>query len=168
MGFTTRITVHKHFRPAIFIPVSISTKADVPDRLADYHTSATNVEDLAIWQYNVECNHLQPQLFQLPLLTPVKIDKLEQLLTGHPNKQLVNEVLHRFKYGFSLKYNGLRTGLIHKNLASAFQYPKLLQQHLDKEILLGTVLGPFKEPPLPELICLPVGMVPKMNSKKWP
>ena len=78
----------------------------------------------------------------------------------------MHEVLTGFHQGFQLKYKGARQGRIHRNLNSAFQHAKLLQQHLDKEISAGMMLGPFKKIPLPNLICSPVGMVPKKDSAK--
>ena len=102
----------------------------------------------------------------VPQWTPVKPGRLEVLLQGHPNQALVHEVLTGFSQGFQLKYKGPRQGRIHRNLSSAFQHPNLLQQHLDKEISAGRMLGPFKGIPLPNLICSPVGMVPKKDSAK--
>ena len=57
-------------------------------------------------------------------------------------------------------------GRIHCNLKSAFHFPKQLQQCLDKEVSLGRMLGPFQSKPLDNLICSPVGMVPKKDSDK--
>ena len=51
-------------------------------------------------------------------------------------------------------------------MASAHQFPKLLQQCLDKEIALGRILGPFMQPPIDNLVCSLVGMVAKKNSTK--
>ena len=78
----------------------------------------------------------------------------------------MHEVLTGFHEDFHLKYKGPREGRIHRNLTSTFQHPKLLQQCLDKEISAGRMLRPFKEMPLPNLICSPVGMVPKKGSVK--
>ena len=78
----------------------------------------------------------------------------------------MHEVLTGFCQGFQLKYKGPRQGRIHRNLNSAFQHPKLLQQHLDKEISAGRMLGPFMKILLPSLICSPMGMVPKKDLTK--
>ena len=142
---------------AIFVPVSATIKENAIVLPASSHKSATNVAVEAILPCSAEYElQQQQQLFQLPLLTPVKVDRLEQLLQDQPNQHLVHEVLDSFKNGFSLKYRGPRSGRIHKNLSSAFQHPKQLQQHLDKEISLGRILGPFKQQLLPNLICSPV------------
>ena len=42
--------------------------------------------------------------------------------------------------------------------------PQLIRDWLNKEIQLGRMLGPFKEPPFPDLMCLPVGLVPKKDT----
>ena len=57
-------------------------------------------------------------------------------------------------------------GHIDPNLGSARQFSKQLQQCLTKEIQKGWILGPFKVKPFPNLICSPVGMVPKKEQGK--
>ena len=37
---------------------------------------------------------------------------------------------------------------------------------MDKEILAGRILGPFQKMPLPNLICSPMGMIPKKDLAK--
>ena len=151
----------------ILVSVLTSTKGNATDQIAGSHTNVANVSDLDTISVNAESMQPLPaNLQQLPLLTPVKVDLLEQLLQDHPDTKLVREVIHGFRHGSKLKYKGPRTGCIHNNLTSAHQFPKLLQQCLDKEITLGRVLGPFKQPPLDNLVCSPVGMVPKKNSTK--
>ena len=148
----------------IFMSVLTSTKGSVTNQIAGSHTNVANVSDLDTTPVNAESAQLlSANLQQLPLLTPVKVDLFEQLLQDHPDAILVKEVIHGFLHCFELKYKGPRTGHIHNNLASTHQFPKLLQQHLDKEIALGRILGPFTQPPLDNLVSSPVGMVPKKN-----
>ena len=146
--------------------VSTTTRVSVPEPNADSLTNVANVPDQAIQQQTVEGDQLQQLIQLVPQWTPVKPDRLEALLQGHPNQVLVHEVLTGFHQGFQLKYKGPRKGRIHRNLKSAFQHPKLLQQHLDKEISAGRMLGLFKKIPLPNLICLPMGMVPRKDLTK--
>ena len=142
--------------------VLTTTRVSAPEPNADSHTNVANVQDQAIQQQTVEGDQLQQLIQLVPQWTLVKPDRLEALLQGH----LVHKVLTGFCQGFQLKYKGPRQGRIHRNLNSAFQHPKLLQQHLDKEITAGRMLGPFKKIPLPNLICSPMGMVPKKDSAK--
>ena len=49
----------------------------------------------------------------------------------------------------------------------ATQHPEVASTNLAKEIDLGQVAGPFDDPPLPNLQCHPVGVVPKKHSTEW-
>ena len=51
-----------------------------------------------------------------------------------------------------------------KNLPTAQIDPKLIQEKLAKEVRLGRMLGPFSEPPFMDLMCSPVGLVPKKDT----
>ena len=141
-------------------------RVGVPGPSADFHTGAANVQDMATQQSTVGDTQLCKLVQQVPQWTPVNPECLTQLLQDHPDQQLVNEVVNGFRHGFPLKYNGPHERRIHHNLKSAFQFPKQLQQHLDKEVSLGRMLGPFQSKPLDNLICSPVGMVPKKDSDK--
>ena len=109
--------------------------------------------DKGIQQPTVEGDNLLYLQHLVPQQTPVKTDQVEFLLQGHPNWELLHEVVTGFKNGFLLKYNGPRQGRIHCNLKSAFKFPKLLQQHLDKEVSLHHMFGPFVQSPLQNIIC---------------
>ena len=145
---------------------SISTRVSPQDHNANFHTDAVNVQGMVTLQQTVGKEQLSKLVQQVPQQTPVKPDCLTQLLQGHPNQPLVNEVVNGFRNSFSLKYNGPHNGRIHCNLKSAFQFPKQLQQCLDKEVNLGRMLGPFQQQLLDNLICSPVGMVLKKDSDK--
>ena len=54
-----------------------------------------------------------------------------------------------------------------RNLISATQHPEVVSTNLTKEINPGRVAGPFDVPPLPNLQCHPVGVVPKKHSTDW-
>ena len=54
-----------------------------------------------------------------------------------------------------------------RNLLSASQHPEVVTRNLAKEVNLGRVAGPFTSPPLPDLQCHPVGVVPKKHTSEW-
>ena len=66
--------------------------------------------------------------------------------------------------GFALEYEGPFKFRAPANLPSASQDPQIIRDKLTKEISLGRMLGPFDTSPLPNLMCSPVGLVPKKNS----
>ena len=122
---------------------TITTRVSVCRPNAGSCTNAANVPDQVTLQQTVDEDSLLQLQQQVPQWTPVKADLLEALLQGHPNQSLVHEVVTGFRQGFKLKYHGPHEGQIHHNLKSAFQYPKLLQQYLDKGVKLNRMLGPF-------------------------
>ena len=116
----------------------------------DSHTNTTNASSLVTTKGNVLNSSLQehPHLLQLNEstfcpVTPVRVDRLEQMLVGHPNCKLVQRVVDRFHFGFSLKYNRPRLNRQPRNLPTAFTYNKELSQSVMKEVNLGRMLGPF-------------------------
>ena len=84
-----------------------------------FHTSSVNVFDSDILNTTTEGEPQKPidptQVQSTQLIkhlfkpvTPVNPSLLDQLLQGHSNRVLVQEVVTGFQQGFSLKYNGLR------------------------------------------------------------
>ena len=84
----------------------ILTRISVPEPSVNFHTSAANVADLVTQHQTVAGDNLHQLQQQVPQWTPVKADHLEFLLQGHPNQELVHEVITGFRKGFPLKYNG--------------------------------------------------------------
>ena len=68
--------------------------------------------------------------------------------------------------GFDLEYSGPFEPRTPDNLSTAVQDPQLIKDKLQKEVKLGRMVGPFKEPPFPNLICSPVSLVPKKESSE--
>ena len=51
-----------------------------------------------------------------------------------------------------------------KHFSSALQNPDVIDKSLRKEIEAGHILGPFDNPPLPNLQCSGLGVVPKRDG----
>ena len=151
-------------RGKIFVTASITTNPmGAPNPTACTHTNARDVSNWATQLQPAEINQLQLLKDYKPV-TPVSYRVLGSLLLGHPNRTLVNYVVNGFKSGFSLLYQGPRLGRQPNNLKSAAQFKDKLAVRLRKEVTLGRMLGPFSSPPLHNLICSPIGMVPKKCS----
>ena len=98
--------------------------------------------------------------------TPLNRRQLAELLQHHPDSDAVTYVLLGLKNGFSLEYQGEFKFRTPKNLPTAQLNPKLIRdKKLFKEISLKRMLGPFDTPPFPDLMCSPVGLVPKKDSQ---
>jgi hypothetical protein len=70
-----------------------------------------------------------------------------------------------FEFGFVLNFTDLRRRVEFKNMVSADQYRVELQEKIDKEVKLGRIFGPFLQPPISNLRCNPIGLVPKKT--RW-
>lgn len=96
--------------------------------------------------------------------SPINSNYLDQLLSIYPKVQDAKCLSLGFKSGFSLNFNGPRKRLEFRNMISAFQYTSQVQEKIDKEVQLGRILGPFSDPPMFNLRCNPIGLVPKKQG----
>lgn len=137
------------------------TKDSTKDHTANSNINVVNatVQDI---QLPTAGSTLTDKLYKL--VTPVNSNKLEELLKGHPNQNLVQYMVNGFKYGFALRYQGLLISRHHHSLPTAYTHKKLLMKCINKEMQLGRILGPFSKPPFQPSICSPVGMVPKKDT----
>lgn len=111
-------------------------------------------------------NLLEPHN-QSPLLpTPVKIHRLQFFLSGY-NDECYNQIVSGFQIGFPLHFNGKKYSDSSKNLISAYQNPKVIDDKIKKEIELGRVAGPFSSPPLKKFCVSPLGVVPKKTPGEY-
>ena len=94
------------------------------------------------------------------LPTPVKAERLAAYLTGYEDN-LRKHLLSGFLYGFRLHYHGPLESSHSTNLVSASEHSDMVDQKLAKEIQAGRIMGPFAEPPLPNLKISPLGVIPQ-------
>lgn len=88
-------------------------------------------------------------------------------LSSHPDKKWVACIVDGIRNGVRVGYNGPRNERLRcVNLPSARAYPKPIDIDLAEEAAMGRIAGPFDTPPIPNLICSPVGSVAKKNSEK--
>ena len=102
---------------------------------------------------------------RIKLKTSLNIAAWERESTGHPDDTLV---LDGVNYGFPLQYGG---GPLYndkgppQNHHSARQYPEAIHQYISKEKRLGTLIGPFDNPPFtPWCHVSPLMSRPKSDS----
>ncbi|MEW8547291.1 MAG: reverse transcriptase domain-containing protein [Candidatus Thiodiazotropha sp.] len=98
--------------------------------------------------------------------TPIDLVALEFEL-GFYNCEDREYLLDGFQNGFSLHYEGPRVASEAKNLKSALEFPRIVQDKINKEILAGRVAGPFQECPISSLRISPIGLVPKKTPGEY-
>ncbi|KAI0737010.1 hypothetical protein BC629DRAFT_1267384, partial [Irpex lacteus] len=111
--------------------------------------------------------HNHSQLFRIT--TPIRVNRLEELLSTHPNRDLVDSVLHGFRHGFwpfadepdnfPLMWDAGNPPL--EEAEEVF-----VTQYVTEEENAGRYSFPFGEDLLPGMYSMPIHAVPKPNSDK--
>ena len=99
-----------------------------------------------------------------PPSTPVNIVSLSAELKHHPDEQFTASLIHDLQWGCNIGYAGPRSARITPNLKSAYLHPEAVSAALVKEVSYGHTAGPFPTPPIPNLQCSPLGVVPKKDG----
>ena len=102
-------------------------------------------------------HHRQPTVS-----TPIDVKELNHELCSHPNRNFVTSLISALNHEH-MGYTGPQSPRVSSNRISDSQHLEVVLANLEKEIHLGRVAGPFTFPPLPNLQCHPVGVVPKKH-----
>ena len=128
-------------------------------------------EGTVIVNHSILILHLQyfctafQKRFKYQPQTPVKTDRLAELLQNYPDQTVAANLIQGFTTGFHLHYKGRQRTRKCTNLLSAREHPEVFADKVNKELQLGRYLGPFPYPPVPNLQCSPLGLVPKKGNK---
>ena len=95
---------------------------------------------------------------------PINIPCLAYELAGHPDQHFTSSLLHDLQWGSNLGYTGPRCDRITPNLKTALLHPDAVSEALAKEVSRGHAAGLFTSPPIPNLQCSPLGVVPKKDG----
>ena len=112
---------------------------------------------------------LQYENFNLcDVVTPVKADKLEQLLTDYRyDVEKTKFLINGFRNGFSIGYKGSAdVKLTSPNLILRVGNKTELWNKVMKEVKEGRYAGPFEKIPFANYIQSPIGLVPKDGGTK--
>jgi len=156
-GFVAAFSPKRNHQPSTLIPKQLP-----PLGHRDKHLNV---------RYNAEshnqCTHIDSMRCS-PLITlsstSVSIDKLSCKVSLHPNQSFATTLIHNLTHGCSIGYNGPQFAHTSRNLPSAFQQPEILDTALAAECAAGRILGPYNNPPLPNLRCTGLGLIPKHDG----
>ena len=98
------------------------------------------------------------------MVSPVDVNRLEELLIEHPNKALVKYVTDGFRFGFDIGFSGSISDTRPRNLLSARQNPAPVSAAIERELSRRHTSGPFHIPPFQPFHCSPLGAVPKKDG----
>ena len=101
-----------------------------------------------------------------PFKSPIKHDRLEALLRGHPDQLSVALALDMLRNGAPIGYKGGRGTLrLEGNHRSAVRNRDAVMAILRKDQQAGTLSQWYDEPPLEGFVTSPMGAVPKGNEE---
>ena len=101
---------------------------------------------------------------QLGVKMPINVERLVQILEGYPQKDTGFELFTGFAIGFSLHYKGCRVKRECLNMILARENENEALRLVRKEVSLGRMAGPFKEPPFFNMKISPIGLIPKKDK----
>ena len=90
---------------------------------------------------------------------------LAQYLENYPNTQSKNKLINGFTHGFHIGCHSMpEPRAPPSNNKNILEKPEIAQEMVNEEITLGRMLGPYDNPPLANLICSPLNLVPKAGD----
>ena len=101
---------------------------------------------------------------QHQLVSPLRAETFQAELCLHPETDFAQAVVKDIVSGVSLGYKGPKHQVRARNLLSADEHPEVIDQTLAKEVQLNRIAGPYDLPPLPNLHCSGIGLVPKKSG----
>lgn len=101
------------------------------------------------------------------LSTPINVPALGAELAAHPDTGFVNFLLTGLSQGFHVGITpSPSSSYVSKNLQSAMNEPAVVSQLLQREVLKGYMIGPFKSPPFSLFRTSPLGVATRKYSGK--
>ena len=102
----------------------------------------------------------------LRVVSPIRVDILEQFLRNYPCPGTRDYLLAGFRHGFDIGFRGTFTEVDSRprNLRSARENVEGVSEAIAKELRRGHTSGPFPFPPFPHTHCSPIGAAPKPDG----
>jgi len=102
--------------------------------------------------------------------SPLILDNWRQTLQDHPDRDLVDCLLHGIAHGFHIGFNHgtQQCESTQSNMGSAIQNPGPVDEYIDTELKAGWIVGPFKPEEIPSAQVSRFGVIPKRGQPgRW-
>lgn len=164
--FGTDTVAQPRVRGPKFVSHSTPPAGAVGGEAADMRTNAIDAEIRPMAPLPATAPNLQ-LLNRALAPTPIKLKPMLPFLHSYTNQSDAKRLISGFTYGFSLSFKGTRVQMSCKNLKSAILHHHIIMQKIEKEVLLGRIVGPFTSIPFPNFRCSPIGVVPKRTPGEF-
>ena len=100
--------------------------------------------------------------------TPLRAEEWKKALSKHPDADFARYICDGLKYGFHIGVKGGSFQGAKRNMLSARQNPRVVEEYLQKELTQGNILGPFHASSMPSVQVNRFGCIPKKHQPgKW-
>ena len=96
--------------------------------------------------------------------SPLHLNNLCKYLANHPDQVWCNKLLKGIEQGVYIGFEGERTSIISDKWKSALEHQEVTAEYLANEVAAGCKTRPFTQPPFPDFVGLPMGIVTKKCS----
>ena len=96
--------------------------------------------------------------------SPLHPNNFCKYLANHPEQVLCSKLLHGIEHGINIGFEGERKSMVLGNWKSGLDHPEVIKEYLANEVAAGCKAGQFTQPPFPDFVGLPMGIVAKQCS----
>ena len=93
--------------------------------------------------------------------SPLHLSSFHRYIANHPDQALCSKLLHGIECGISIGFEGERMSMVSGNWKLALDHSEVIEKYLANEVAAGCKAGPFTQPPFPDFVGLPMGIVTK-------
>jgi hypothetical protein len=145
------------FLPYCSIPVSVGSSHHSPSTVVSSISSYISVQSLYTGVPSFICK-------VAPVASHINFNLLGELSQGFHDPQILDLIQYGFR--LDLDKSSFLPNLAITNHGSALNFPAEVSNYFREEIAFGSMLGPFPDPPFPDLHCSPHMTAPKDGSKR--
>ena len=149
-------------------PLVVSGITDVPFAVGHIQGAVAESSAATTTTTATTGNRLNLPFKALPLdvISPIRVDVLEELLTDYPCSLTRDYLLQGFTFGFDIGFKGTFVDLHARprNLLSALNSVDAVNEAIRKELERGHTSGPFSIAPFDLSHCSPIGAAPKSDG----
>ena len=96
--------------------------------------------------------------------SPLHLSNFCKYLASHLDQAWCTRLLQSIKCGLNIGFEGKRMSVVSDNVKLAFDHPEVITEYLANEVAAGHEAGLFTQPPFPDFVRLPMGIVTKKCS----
>lgn len=155
----TQLTLHQQHSKKTFAGNSAGIQS------VRYQTAHSNTSALSVAPSGMGSSGVQNSISvtDSSITTPINVKNFQKYLNNYSQSK-TNYLIQGFTHGFRIPYTGERRFTPSTNHPSVLLNKMIVDEKINSELDNKRILGPFVQPPYNNLICSPLGLVPKKDT----